>query len=227
MVVKGSLAAVEGGEDITVKFHFNPKEYTISKSNTWNANGSNQGSDVPPLTFGGGQPKQLKLQLLFDTYVKIGNQSGGTDVREEYTNKLFKMMEINPKLPEGGTNQTNGAPPKLKLTWGETWSFFCYLESLSVQFTLFLDSGTPVRATADLGLKQAIDEKQQSGTNPTSGGLGGEHLWQVQPQDRLDLIAHTEYGDSRLWRVIADANKISDPLSIRPGQRLIIPPPGR
>jgi hypothetical protein len=220
MVTKGSLEAVEG-ESIKVEFDFNPKEYTISKSNTWSATDANRGSDTPPLHFGGGQPKQMKLQLFFDTYVK------GTDVRRDYTDKLFKMMEIDPKLPEGSTNQTTGSPPKLKFTWGTVWSFFCYLESLSVQFTLFLADGTPVRATADLGLKQAVDEKAQPGTNPTSGGEGGEHVWQVQPQDRLDLIAFHEYGDPKRWRVIAEANGIANPLKIRPGQRLIIPPYGR
>jgi nucleoid-associated protein YgaU len=75
-------------------------------------------------------------------------------------------------------------------------------------------------------LKQAVDEHQQPGTNPTSGGEGGEHVWQVQPHDRLDLIAFREYGDAKLWRIIADANGISDPLKIKAGQRLIVPPVG-
>lgn len=220
MATKGSLETVEG-DSIKVDFKFNPKEYSISKQNSWNQADANRGSDTPPLHFGGGQPKQLKLQLFFDTY------EDGTDVRREYTDKLFKMMEINPRLPEGSTNQTNGAPPKLKFSWGTVWSFFCYLESLSVQFTLFLADGTPVRATADLGLKQAVDEKQQPGTNPTSGGDGGEHIWQVQPHDRLDLIAFHEYADPGRWRVIAEANGIADPLKIKPGQRLIIPSPAR
>jgi Contractile injection system tube protein len=216
MVTKGSLETTEG-EKITVKFNFNPKEYSISKSNTWSAAEANRGSDTPPLHFGGGQPKQLKLQLLFDTF------EAGTDVRRDYTDNLFKMMEINPKLPEGGTTKTTGSPPKLKFSWGTVWSFFCYLESLSVQFTLFLADGTPVRANADLGLKQAVDEKQQPGTNPSSAGEGGEHIWLVQPQDRLDLIAFHEYGDASRWRVISDANGITDPLKIVAGQRLIIP----
>jgi nucleoid-associated protein YgaU len=162
----------------------------------------------------------MKLQLFFDTYQE------GKSVRKEYTDKLFQMMEIDPKLPKQSTNQTTGSPPKLKLTWGTDWSFLCYLESLSVQFTLFLADGTPVRANADLGLKQAVDENQQAGTNPTSGGVGGEHVWQVGPNDRLDLIAYEEYGDAKLWRVIADANGIKDPLKIKAGQRLIVPPIG-
>lgn len=221
MATKGSLETVkEEGPPIKVAFLFNPKEYSISKQNTWSTPESNMGADTTVLHFGGGQPKGLKMQLFFDTY------EDGTDVRTNYTEKLFKMMEINPKLPAGSTTQSTGSPPKLIFTWGTTWTFKCYLESLSVNFTLFLADGTPVRATADLQLKQAVDEKAQAGTNPTSGGEGGEHTWLVEPQDRLDLIAFHEYGDAKLWRVIAQANGISDPRQIRAGQRLIIPPPG-
>ena len=94
MSTKGSLESVEPkGATIKVDFEFNPKEYTISKSNTWNAPAAKSGSDTPILNFGGGQPKQMKLQLFFDTY------EAGADVRLLYTNNLFKMMEINPKLP--------------------------------------------------------------------------------------------------------------------------------
>jgi len=227
MATKGSLESVEPkGAEIRVEFLFNPKEYTISKSVTWNAAKAKSGSDTPQLDFGGGQPKQMKVQLLFDTYEKRDGQTE-IDIRKAYTDKLFQMMQINPKLPLESKKKTNGTPPKLKFSWGTVWSFYCYLESLSVQYTLFLENGTPVRATADLGLKQAVDEKQQPGTNPSSGGEGGEHVWTVKPKDRLDLIAFEEYADAGGWRVIAEANGITNPLKIKPGQRLIIPPAGR
>ncbi|MGH2533461.1 MAG: CIS tube protein [Thermomicrobiales bacterium] len=219
MATKGSLETVEG-PSIKVGFLFNPKEYSISKQNTWSKPEANRGSDSTTLHFGGGNPMGLKMQLFFDTYLD------GTDVRPNYTEKLFQMMEINTRLPEGSTTQSTGAPPKLKFTWGTTWSFHCYLESLAVNYTLFLGDGTPVRATADLQLKQAVDENAQPGTNPTSGGEGGEHVWLVGPRDRLDLIAFKEYGDAKMWRIIAQANGIVDPHKIMPGQRLIIPPPG-
>jgi len=42
----------------------------------------------------------------------------------------------------------------------------------------------------------------------------------------LDLIAHEVYGDRRLWRVIAQANRIGLPLEeVVPGLRLVIPKP--
>jgi nucleoid-associated protein YgaU len=42
--------------------------------------------------------------------------------------------------------------------------------------------------------------------------------------DSIWLVANREYGDSRDWRLIARWNRISDPLAIRPGDVLVVPP---
>lgn len=42
-------------------------------------------------------------------------------------------------------------------------------------------------------------------------------------KDRLDLVAYNEYGDSRLWWVIALYNEILNPLILPYGKKLIIP----
>lgn len=36
--------------------------------------------------------------------------------------------------------------------------------------------------------------------------------WTVKVGDTLPLISYKVYGDSRLWRLIADANRIDNPL---------------
>ncbi len=216
---KGFIETVEG-DPIRVDFAYNPKEYSISKQNSWAPDGANRGMNSFKLNFGGGQPKQLKLQLFFDTY------ESGDDVRVAYTNKLFQMMDIQSGLPKDNTGAASkiGEPPKCKLQWGEVWTYYCVLESLSCQFTLFLASGRPVRAQCDLQLKQAFDEKRLPPTNPSSRGEGGERSVTVKPAERLDLIAYQAYGDARLWRTIALANGIPNPRAIRPGQKLVIPP---
>lgn len=51
-----------------------------------------------------------------------------------------------------------------------------------------------------------------------------EHVVQEGTEGQLDLIAHEYYGDRRLWRVIAHANRIDFPLEdVRPGTILVIP----
>ena len=59
-------------------------------------------------------------------------------------------------------------------------------------------------------------------TNPTSyAEVQKVHV--VVPGETIDAIAFQEYGDSTLWKLIADHNELDDPLRLRPGQRLAIP----
>jgi nucleoid-associated protein YgaU len=48
-----------------------------------------------------------------------------------------------------------------------------------------------------------------------------EHV--LKAGDRLDTLAHRYYGDSDYWWVIAVANRVQDPFSLRPGTRLRVP----
>jgi len=50
--------------------------------------------------------------------------------------------------------------------------------------------------------------------------------YEVSGQERLDEIAYRFYGDPSMWRLIARANKIADPLNLQAGQVLWIPPAG-
>jgi len=46
----------------------------------------------------------------------------------------------------------------------------------------------------------------------------------VMPGETIDGIAFSEYGDSKRWRAIADFNNLDNPLRLRIGQRLALPP---
>ena len=58
----------------------------------------------------------------------------------------------------------------------------------------------------------------------TAEATGEEQIYIVKSGDSLAAIALEFYGDSSLADVIADANDINNPSSIRPGDELIIPP---
>ena len=47
--------------------------------------------------------------------------------------------------------------------------------------------------------------------------------YRVQNNDSFTGISRKEYGDSRYWRKIMEANGMTDPLSLRAGQEIIIP----
>ena len=53
-------------------------------------------------------------------------------------------------------------------------------------------------------------------------GIPGYKVFIVRPGDTLAAIAHREYGDAKQWRLIADANNLTDPKDLAPGQTLII-----
>jgi nucleoid-associated protein YgaU len=208
------------GEKVEVKCLFNPKEYTFAKTNSW-AKEQIAAANTPVLNFGGGNPATLNMDLLFDTYQSAKNGGQSKDVRTAYINDLWKMMFVDKGLGEKKKNK-QGRPPKVQFTWGKAWSFEAVITSLSVTFTLFLPDGTPVRATAKVAFQQIQDTKELP-QNPTSGGIGGERVRTVEEGDRLDLIAHEEYGDTAQWRLIAAANGISDPRNLRTGSTLVIP----
>jgi hypothetical protein len=113
-------------------------------------------------------------------------------------------------------------PPLLLVSWG-TLMFKCVVESISHRFTMFLESGIPVRATVTLALRQAKSAtEQQEEIKKQSPDHAKIHA--VQRGESLQMIAAREYEDPAEWRRIADANGIDDPLQLEPGRRLMIPP---
>ena len=205
-----------------LKCWFNPKEYTVSKSNNWTFK-SQAGKDLPGGQFGGGQPRELALELLFDT-----SDSESEDVTG-VCNRLFKMMDVDRRWASGSRN--TGRPPHVKFEWGQgVLSFDAVPKSLSVQFTLFKPNGTPIRASVKLSFQQIQPALQIGGSgasaerqNPTTTGLAGLTSHVVRDGDSLQSIAFAHFGDATKWRTIAEVNRIDDPLRLRRGTVLSIP----
>jgi nucleoid-associated protein YgaU len=208
---KAFLENIDTGDKIDVLF--NPKEYKISKSNSYQA-AKTSGGNVPKMTFSNGQPASMTVQLFFDTY------EDKKDVRV-HTDKIAALMEVKVK-DEGKGKKLR--PPQVKFHWGVSWTFKAVITQMSQNFTLFLPDGTPVRAIVDLTMQQVEDDKKKPGQNPTSGGLGGRRTHIVGAGETLDLIAYEELGDASEWRRIADLNGIHDPLYLRPGSLLVVQP---
>lgn len=218
-VTKGRLKGTENGK---VEFMFNPTQYSISKANHWSRE-PYKGGNVPHWEFGGGDPRQLEIEIFFDSY--LPRQGVQKDDVRKLTNRLFTFMMIDTSLKD--ENSQMGSPPLCVLIWGQDTrhQFNCYITSCTVTYTMFdTDSGMPIRATAKLTLKEVSDPEHLQPTNPTSRGEPGRRLYTVQEGDRLDLIAYREYGDAREWRHIAEANRLFNPLELRPGMVLAIPP---
>ncbi|MCC7366407.1 MAG: LysM peptidoglycan-binding domain-containing protein [Dehalococcoidia bacterium] len=212
-LVKATIKNLDTNESVTCEF--NPNSYTFTKTNQW-AESQTRGTNSPTLDFTSGSPADLTMELFFDTYTT------GEDVRTKYTNALWKLALVNPDKKDPKTNQSR--PPVCEFRWGQAWSFKAVVTSITQKFTLFLPDGTPARATVNLSLRQAEDPGQFPFQNPTSGGAAGHRTRVVQQRETLDIIAAQEYGESKHWRAIAEANNIDDPLRLQPGTVLALPP---
>ena len=81
-----------------------------------------------------------------------------------------------------------------------------------------------MRATLDVTFRQVEDEGLYPRQNPTSGGIAGHRTHILKEGETLDYLAAQEYGSAALWRYIADVNGIDDPLRLKPGHVLALPP---
>jgi hypothetical protein len=145
------------------------------------------------------------MDLFFDTTEQR------EDVRD-HTKKIVGLLDVDKDLH---------APPLCKFVWGSL-TFKGIVERVSQKYTMFMESGVPVRATLSVTFKavQSISEQfknipRQSADRTKQRTIRqGEQLWH---------IAAEEYEDPGLWREIAKANGIENPKKLEPGTVIKIP----
>lgn len=189
---------------------FNPAELSLSKDADWKSE-ANPGNNVSKVDFSGGKSAKLSVKLFFDT------TETGQDVRV-YTDKLLKLTLIDSNAPENKKR-----PPLCRFIWGAHKSFLAYVPSVSINFTFFSPSGTPLRAEASVTFMQYQDDQIFPPQNPTSRSEARKTRV-VVAGETLDWIAYQEYGNPAHWRHIAETNQLSDPKDLKPGQILELVP---
>jgi len=196
----------EEGEEIEVLF--NPNKIRIDKSFQWRSTPKPQSDFSQPQPTHGDATTLAIDELFFDTY------EDRSSVREK-TDLLFQLTVVNGELHR---------PPIVTLQWG-SWTFDDFqwvLQRLSQTFTLFLDDGTPVRATLACTFQQWISNQEEAQRqNRQSSDVPKTHI--VKRGETLSSIAGKEFKDPTLWRSIAQANDIDNPRHLAPGRILAIP----
>jgi len=193
---------IPDGEEFQVLF--NPNAYRVTDSNQF-VEVAVPGLRSPLIQFGRGNMRTLGMQFFFDSYEEK------KDVRI-YTRKITDLLETERELH---------APPVCLLSWGGP-TFVGVLEQVNTNFTLFLHTGVPVRATMDVTFKEYPETANRAQLGKQSSAHF-EKQYIVKLQDTLSSIAGEFLGDPKLWRKIAEKNDIDNPLSIKPGHALIIP----
>ncbi len=193
---------------------FNPNKLTVSRSVSWPSQGAAK-RDTAESQFVGGEPATLGVDLLFDTYdtPELVKKS----VKTLYVDKLMKLTTV---AGHGAMHR----PPVVRLSWGEQAVFFQgVLQQLETQYTMFVESGVPVRATNRCSFKQWVSTSKDLVQQKLMSS-DVTKVWVVRRGESLASIAAAEYGDVREWRSIAEANAIDDPLALSVGTRLTLPP---
>jgi hypothetical protein len=210
--VKAYLETERGAQ---IDCMFNPSSLKLAKTNDWS--GSAQiGRDAPELVFDGGGSGTISLELIFDTTYDGSNVT-------VFTNKLADLMKVDTELPDYDETKNNGRPQWVKFHWGDWHTFSAVITSINLTFNYFSADGVPLRANVSIELTQYEPIANWGPQNPTSGTPQPQRIHRVQKGETLDRISARHYKDATKWRVIAEANGITDPLALRPGALLSIP----
>ena len=215
-VLKATLTVLEpraGGAPVEldrIELPFNPKEWSITHAAEWKVETTKK--SAPPPEFKGPKPASAGVEVFLDE----------TDREDGDVSRTVARLQAL-VVPEPGTVAANRpSAPHVLFAWGRAITFRGYVESVAVRYTMFRGQGTPVRATVTVAMKELpIAPARQ---NPTSGGRSGHRTHRLVAGDTLASIAYAEYGDATRWRLLAEANGIDDPLRVREGAVLHVPP---
>lgn len=184
---------------------FNPHEYTLTKSNTWNLSES-ASQQSPKVEYQSSTGQTLSLKLYFDT------ANTREDVRT-YTDKLWKMMQIDQNAAHSQSNKAS--PPEVAFKWGRFY-FRSVITNMKQKFTLFNPNGVPIRCNVTLKLEQKIDIDDYQGQDSPLKAFGEAAI--NIAGDRVDnLLGDSTPPTSENIRDLMEANNIDNPLNIASG----------
>ena len=212
-MVRAKLQEVEGSGNL--EFKFNPTEYSVSKSAKWQQPARNMKDKAGAKPeYLGSDPQSISLQIFFDDW-----EPALGDVTKQI-DQLFDWCAPSKTSVSSEKHQ----PAALNFIWGSNIQLAdrkFYLEKVNVKYTMFGRTGNPLRATADITLREISDPL--GGTNPTSGAIHARKTHLISDGDTLQSIANAEYGNPNLWRGVAKFNDIDDPLRLASGNRILLP----
>jgi len=226
------LVPTESADGTAVPFKYNPAAIVISRSvkvSPSKSRATNKSGDKTPATDNAtastgtqvlNDPSNPVAIAMANNFTSIGIRSvtfDGQYVRD-HCEQLLRWTQVKPVKDDKGTQKD--LPPKLQFIWGSQ-IYLVMLNQVTINYTRFSRTGTPVRATVDLVLNSVPEVPGP--TNPSSGGLAGRRSHLLTGTETLPELATRYYGGPGRWREIAAANGVEDPLRVRPGTRVYVP----
>lgn len=204
----------------TIDVLFNPSEYQLTDGASYSEK-KVPGLDGPIIQYISGDATELSVSLFLDTYVPNtpsllpvsipGTGGNSTDV-SKITREIADATSIDGSLHR---------PPKVTFQWGSL-NFEGVVTKVGHTYTMFTESGMPVRAKVNLTFKSLISPSDKRRKSPFESPDRTKYRT-VKDGIQLWDLAYAEYGDPDMWKVIARANGILNPLDIQAGQVVKLP----
>lgn len=219
-LTKAKLVIEKESGSNTIDVLFNPSEYQLTDGAVYSEK-KVPGLDGPIVQYISGEATELSLSLFLDTYVSESSSllsvvpglggSSSTDV-SAITKEIAQAVSIVGSLHR---------PPKVIFKWGSL-NFEGVITKVNHTYTMFTESGMPVRAKVNLTFKSLISPEDSKRASPFESPDRSKYRTIMEGMQLWNL-AYTEYGDPGMWRVIAKENGIMNPLDIKPGQVVRLP----
>lgn len=206
-------------ESMTVMF--NPTSFSRSFSNKFEIV-STLGGKSKEANYSHANNEQLTLELIFDG---TGVSEMGLEAIPGLGNKLFDVQERVEQFKALCYDLIgpNHEPNYLRLEWGSALKFECRLQSMNVTYTLFDNSGNPLRAKLSATFVEALDPEKAAKTPETQSSDLTKAI-QVKMEDTLLLLTQQEYGSIEYFTWVARYNDLDQFRQLKPGSQLIFPP---
>jgi hypothetical protein len=197
-----------------IEFPYNPDSYTETVEGNWK--GSLQPATQGPVPqWLGVKPQEVTVKILLDQFAIPPPIMPLDEVIAQ-----LKMMVLPSALSLGMGSAT---APMVMFMWGSNIIMDqAYIKKVAITYERFL-LGNPVRATAAVTLQAVPLPAPLGPTNPTSGGLATRKTRTMVEGDTLASIAYQEYKDPNMWRALAEANGIDDPMRVKSGTVIAVP----
>lgn len=178
-------------------------------------NSQGQGTQGNSPKYTGTRTPEVKLEFIFDsTGAVMGNASNNTPVGTQVQNFLKVVYFMEGEIHK---------PKYLMLIWGAFYVFHCVLSNIDVQYTLFDQEGSPIRAKINATFIQykedeiRVREEQKSSPDLTHYRIAGS-------EDDLPLMTYQVYADKRFYPQVAKANGMTSFRNLISGARIVFPP---
>lgn len=146
-----------------IEAQYNPNKVSVGKTISWVTHPSSQGG-ADMLEFTNAKNRSLSVELFFDGLEGGRNKKGGTpvNVETEYVEPLLDLTIPTHAQQSDKANASAKRPAFVMIAWGRMRPYRGVIDSLNYDFSMFLPSGVPIRATVTLKVTE-VDMLQMTG----------------------------------------------------------------